>query len=184
LPVTLPRTVGQVPIHSGHRFGGGRSQFWGDYTDGPSSPLFPFGHGLSYTTFAYDGLHVRPGSTRDATEIEVTVTNTGDRAGEEVVQLYVTDEVASVPRPRRRLVGFGRIGIEPGESQAVTFTVHPSRLAFYDPGMRFVCEPGEFTFAVGASWKDIRVSSTVDVPGDVTEYRQREIKSTTFTSRP
>jgi beta-glucosidase len=180
LPVTLPRAVGQVPIYAGHRFGGGRSQFWGDYTDGPTSALFPFGHGLSYTTFAYEGLEVRPGSTRDVTAIDVTITNTGDRGGEEVVQLYVTDEVASVARPRRRLIGFGRVALEPGESQTVTFTVHPSRLAFYDADMRFVCEPGEFTFAVGASWSDIRLSSTVDVPGDVAEYRQREIRSTDF----
>jgi beta-glucosidase len=184
LPVTLPRTVGQVPIHAGHRFGGGRSQFWGDYTDGPSSPLFSFGHGLSYTAFDYADLQVGPGSTRDVTEVQVTVTNTGERSGEDVVQLYVTDEVASVARPRRRLIGFGRVGLEPGTSSTVAFTVHPSRLAFYDPDMRFVCEPGAFTFAVGASWRDIRLSSTIELPGDVTEYRQREIRSTTYEVRP
>ena len=184
LPVTLPRTVGQVPIHAGHRFGGGRSQFWGDYTDGPSSPLFSFGHGLSYTAFEYEDLQVRSGSTRDVTEIEVTVTNTGERRGEEVVQLYVTDEVASVARPRRRLIGFGRVELEPGELSSVTYRVHPSRLAFYDPHMRFVCEPGAFTFAVGASWRDIRLSSTIELPGDVAGYRQREIQSTTYEVRP
>ena len=92
LPVTLPASVGQVPVHAGHRFGGGRSQFWGDYTDGPTSPLFPFGHGLSYTTFGYDSSDTTR-LDRDATEVDVTITNTGDRAGEEVVQLYVTDEV-------------------------------------------------------------------------------------------
>jgi beta-glucosidase len=180
LPVTMPRAVGQVPIHAGHRFGGGHSQFWGDYTDGPTSALFTFGHGLSYTTFAYDRLHIRPGTTRDDTEIEVTITNTGGHAGEEVVQLYVTDEVASVARPRRRLIGFGRVDLQPGESQTVKFTVHPSRLAFYDPDMRFVCEPGQFTFAVGASWKDIRRFFTVKVRGDLAEYRQRDIRSTNF----
>jgi beta-glucosidase len=180
--VTLPRSVGQVPIHAGHRFGGGRSQFWGDYTDGPTSALFTFGHGLSYTTFDYDSLRIRPGSTSDATEIDITITNTGDRAGEEVVQLYVTDEVASVARPRRQLIGFGRVDLQPSQSQTVTFTVHPSRLAFYDSDMRFVCEPGQFTFHVGAAWNDIRRFFTVKLRGDTVEYRQREIQSTTFAS--
>ena len=178
LPVTLPRDVGQVPVHATHLSGGGRSQFWGDYTDQRSSPLFPFGHGLSYTTFAYDDLVVTPGSTTAPTTVRVRITNTGSRAGEEVVQLYVTDEVASVVRPFRALTGFARVPLATGESSAVTFTVHPSRLAFYDTDMRFVCEPGEFTFAVGASWADIRARQTVELRGAVAEYRQREIVST------
>ena len=106
------------------------------------------------------------------------VTNTGDRAGEEVVQLYVTDEVASVARPRRQLIGFGRVELEPGVTRTVRFEVHPSRLAFYDPDMRFVCEPGAFTFAIGSSWRDIRASSTVELRGEITEYLQREIRAT------
>ena len=146
LPVTMPRTVGQVPVHGTHRSGGGRSQFWHDYTDGPAAPLFPFGHGLSYTSFAYGQLDLVAGSTTTPTRVSVTVTNTGARAGDEVVQLYVTDEVASVARPSRSLVGFARIGLAPGEASTVTFTVHPSRLAFYDQQMRFVCEPGAFMF--------------------------------------
>lgn len=181
LPVTLPRSVGQVPIHATHRTGGGRSQFWHDYTDSPSSPLFPFGHGLSYTTFRYDGFAVGPGTTRTATTVEVTVTNTGDRAGDEVVQLYASDEVASVVRPLRALVGFARVPLAPRQSATVTFTVHPSRLAFYDTEMRFLCEPGEFTFAVGASWSDIRARSTVVLDGEVAGYRQREIVATAVT---
>ena len=178
LPVTIPRHVGQVPIHATHLSGGGRSQFWGDYTDERSSPLFPFGHGLSYTTFGYDDLVVEPGSTTSPTTVRVTITNTGTRAGDEVVQLYVTDEVASVVRPFRALTAFTRVSLAPAEATSVAFTVHPSRLAFYDPQMRFVCEPGEFTFAVGASWSDIRARQTVSLAGDVAEYRQREIVAT------
>ncbi|MEY2434483.1 MAG: hypothetical protein QOC92_4208 [Acidimicrobiaceae bacterium] len=178
LPVSLPRSVGQVPVHSRHRFGGGRSQFWNDYVDGPTSPLFPFGHGLSYTSFAYEGLSIESGSTNAATTVSINVTNTGARAGDEVVQLYVTDEVASVARPFRALVGFARIALAPDETATASFTVHPSRLAFYDPTMRFVCEPGQFTFAVGASWSDIRARQTVDLHGEVVGYRQREIVST------
>ena len=178
LPVTMPRSAGQVPVHGTHRAGGGRSQFWGDYTDSPAAPLFPFGHGLSYTTFAYDELEVTPGSTTAPTTVAVTVTNTGARAGDEVVQLYVTDEVASVARPSRALVGFARIALASRESATVTFTVHPSRLAFYDQAMRFVCEPGVFLFAVGASRADIKARGTAELAGDITEYRQRDIVST------
>ncbi|MEY2451616.1 MAG: hypothetical protein QOD92_1190 [Acidimicrobiaceae bacterium] len=178
LPVTMPRNVGQVPVHGTHRSGGGRSQFWHDYTDGPATPLFPFGHGLSYTSFAYDQLEVAPGSTTAPTSVSVTVTNTGERAGDEVVQLYVTDDVASVARVARSLIGFVRIALASKESATVTFTVHPSRLAFYDQAMRFVCEPGAFTFAVGASRADIRARATVSLDGDVADYRQREIVST------
>jgi len=178
LPVTLPRNVGQVPIHGTHRAGGGRSQFWHDYTDGPASPLFPFGHGLSYTTFAYDEFEVQPGSTDAVTEASVRITNTGTRAGDEVVQLYVTDDVASVARPSRSLVGFTRVELAPDEAKTITFSVHPSRLAFYDASMQFVCEPGAFLFAVGASRSDLRARATVELDGDVEHYLQREIVAT------
>ena len=178
LPVTMPRSVGQVPVHGTHRSGGGRSQFWHDYTDAPTTPLFPFGHGLSYTSFTYDQLRLVAGSTTTPTTVSVTVTNTGARAGDEVVQLYVTDEVASVARPSRSLVGFARIELAAGEASTVTFTVHPSRLAFYDQQMRFVCEAGAFLFAVGASRADIRARGGVELTGDVTQYRQREIVAT------
>ncbi|MEY2448550.1 MAG: hypothetical protein QOH79_2026, partial [Acidimicrobiaceae bacterium] len=147
-------------------------------TDGPAAPLFPFGHGLSYTSFRYEHLEVVAGSTVAPTTVSIVVTNTGTRAGDEVVQLYVTDEVASVARPSRALVGFARITLAARESATVTFTVHPSRLAFYDEAMRFVCEPGAFLFAVGASRTDIRARAAVDLGGEVAEYLQREIVST------
>jgi beta-glucosidase len=178
LPVTVPRSVGQVPVHGTHRWGGGRSLFWHDYTDSPVSPLFPFGHGLSYTSFAYDEFEVSAGSTTAPTVVSVAITNTGTRAGDEVVQLYVTDEVASVARTSRALVGFVRIALAARESATVTFAVHPSRLAFYDSSMRFVCEPGAYTFAVGASRADIRARATVELGGELATYRQREIVAT------
>jgi beta-glucosidase len=95
-----------------------------------------------------------------------------------VVQLYYRDEVASVARPSRMLLGFARLFLAPGQARRVTFTVHPSRLAFYDPSMRFVTEPGAFTFSVGASSADIRAEQTVTLDGQVTEFRQREIVAT------
>src|SRR5439155_25625792 len=118
-------------------------------------------------------LTVIAGSTVTPTTVRVTVTNTGDRAGDEVVQLYVTDEVASVVRPLRTLIGFARVPLASKETATVTFAVHPSRLAFYDTEMRFVCEPGDFTLAVGASWADIRARATIVLGGDVAEVRHR-----------
>jgi beta-glucosidase len=106
------------------------------------------------------------------------VYNTGERAGDEVVQLYCRDEVASVARPNRMLLGFARLALTPGQARRVTFTVHPSRLAFYDPQMHFVTEPGAFTFSIGASSADIRAEKTIVLDGQVTEYWQREIIAT------
>jgi beta-glucosidase-like glycosyl hydrolase len=178
LPVSLPRSVGQVPNHAGQRAGGDHPMFYGDYIDSPTSPLFAFGHGLSYTTFAYKDLAVRATSTAEPIEVSIEVHNTGECAGDEVVQLYCSDEVASVARPNRMLLGFARLSLTPGQARRITFTVHPSRLAFYDPHMRFVTEPGAFTFSIGASSADIRVEKPIVLDGQVIEYRQREIIAT------
>ncbi|HEY0738502.1 MAG TPA: glycoside hydrolase family 3 N-terminal domain-containing protein [Herpetosiphonaceae bacterium] len=178
LPVTLPRMVGQVPIYHGYRAGGGRPMFFDDYTDCPPTPLFAFGHGLSYTTFAYARLAVQAATTADPIEVSVEVRNAGQRAGDEIVQLYCRDNIASVARPDQLLLGFARVSLDPGQTKRVRFTVHPSRLAFYDPRMRFVVEPGAFTFSVGASAVDIRAEQVVELGGAVAEYRQREIVAT------
>lgn len=181
LPVTIPRHVGQVPVFHGHRAGGGRSQFWGDYTDCEAAPLHPFGYGLSTTRFTYSDLEVSAGSTTEPTTLSATVTNTGDRAGAEVVQLYVRDEVASVARPERQLVGFGRLELQPGEAKVVTFELHPSRLAFYDEDFRFVCEPGAFDLEVGGWAGEPAAVATVDLGGEVHPYRQRDVVATVTT---
>jgi beta-glucosidase len=181
LPVSLPHSVGQVPVHMSFRAGGGRAMFFGDYTDSPSTPLFPFGHGLSYTSFSYEQLTVSGTTTVAPIEVSVVVRNTGERPGAEVVQLYVQDQVASVARPDHMLVGFARLTLDPGQAQTVTFAVHPSRLAFYDPEMRFVVEPGAFRFSVGASSADTRAEQVIELSGAVAEYRQREIVATTVT---
>lgn len=179
LPVSLPRSVGQLPNYVGLRAGGDYPMFYGDYIDAPVSPLFAFGHGLSYTTFTYRDLAVQATSTTEPIAVSIEVCNTGERAGDEVVQLYCRDEVASVARPRRILLGFARVSLLPEQACRVTFTVHPSRLAFYDPHMRFVTEPGAFTFSIGASSADIRAEKTVTLDGQAVEYRQREIRATT-----
>lgn len=178
LPVSLPRSVGQVPNYSGQRAGGNHPMFYGDYIDSPTSPLFAFGHGLSYTSFAYSNLTVRATDTTEPIEVSVEVLNTGERTGDEVVQLYCRDLVASVARSERMLSGFVRLTLAPGQARRVNFTVHPSRLAFYDPCMRFVTEPGAFTFCVGASSVDMRAEKTITLAGQMAEYRQREIVAT------
>ena len=116
-------------------------------------------------------------NTAEPLEVSVEVRNTGERAGDEVVQLYCRDDVASVARPGACCSDLPASS-SAGQAAAVTFTVHPSRLAFYDPCMRFVTEPGAFTFSVGASSADIRAEKTVTLEGQVAEYRQREIVAT------
>jgi beta-glucosidase-like glycosyl hydrolase len=178
LPVSIPRSVGQVPNHVGFRAGGDNAMLFGDYIDSPTSPLFAFGHGLSYTTFAYNDLTVQATSTSQPVEVSIEVRNSGERAGEEVVQLYYRDLVASVARPQRMLLGFARLSLTPGQVCRVTFIVHPSRLAFYNPDMRFVTEPGALTFSIGTSSADIRAEQTVTLDGQVVEYWQQEVVDT------
>jgi len=178
LPVSLPRLVGQVPNYVGLRAGGDHAMFFGDYIDSPTSPLFAFGHGLSFSTFDYSDLSVQATNTTEPIGISITVRNVGEREGSQVVQLYCHDEVASVARPIRMLLGFARLSLAAGQASRITFTVHPSRLAFYDPQMRFVTEPGDFTFSIGASSSDIRAEKPVALSGDITEYLQREIVAT------
>ena len=175
LPLSLPRATGQVPIYHSQRSGGVRSMFYGDYTDCSHSPLFCFGHGLGYTTFDQSELTVTATDTLSPISVELTVTNTGARAGEEVVQLYASDLVASVARPELSLIGFVRVALGTGQRRRVRFEVHPSRLAFFDEGMRFVVEPGQFRFSVGASAGDLRQQCVIELAGGVAEYSQRGV---------
>jgi beta-glucosidase len=184
LPVTLPRTVGQVPLHHDLRSRGDRSEIWGDYVDAPASPLFAFGHGLSYTTFDYGDLFVGAGATTDPVLVSVIVTNTGPHDGEEVVQLYVRDEVASVARPIRELIGFSRVALARGAQAQVTFVVQPSRLAFHDVGVQCVTEPGSFTFFVGGSSDNTPVQATIELTGETQPYPLRSRVPTTAAIRP
>jgi beta-glucosidase len=179
LPVTLPKHVGQVPLHHDMRRRGDRAEFYGTYIDRDVEGLYGFGHGLSYTSFAYGEPIVQVGSTSEPTLLAVEVTNTGDRDGDEVVQLYVTDEVASVARPVRELIGFARVAIPAGASRTVTFAVDPSRLAFHGPDMRLVTEAGTFTFRIGGSCQDPKIREvSVEVEGATTEYQRRSIVAT------
>ncbi|HEY3831784.1 MAG TPA: glycoside hydrolase family 3 N-terminal domain-containing protein [Acidimicrobiia bacterium] len=161
LPITVPRSAGQVPIHHDHRAGGGRSMMLGDYTDAPSAPLFPFGHGLSYTSFEYDRLKLGGRRLDDGIQVRCRVKNTGRRAGIETVQIYLRDDIASLARPDRELCAFTKVALEPGASQVVELAIAPRQLAFYDEAMHFAAEPGSFTVMVGSSATDVRLEGTI-----------------------
>ncbi len=180
LPVTMPKHVGQIPLHHDARQRGDKAEFYGEYVDRDVQGRYCFGHGLSYTTFDYGELIVIAGSTTSPTTVSVDVTNMGERDGDEVVQLYVTDDVASVARPIRELIGFVRVAIEAGRTRTITFTVDPSRLAFHGVDMTLATEPGTFTFRVGRSSSDPDMSSTqVTLDGEVAAYQRRSIIATT-----
>jgi len=155
LPVSVPRTVGQIPIYYNHkntgRPGNLTNHFTSKYLDLPLTPLYPFGYGLSYTAFAYDNVRLSASAiaATDSVRVTVRVSNTGKRFGEEVVQLYTRDDVASVTRPVMELKGFRKIALKPGESREVEFLVTPDLLAFYDQAMHYRVEPGTFTIMVG-----------------------------------
>ena len=159
LPATFPRAVGQIPLYYNHKNTGrptGPDKYTSKYIDLPVTPLFPFGHGLSYTTFGYSDLRLStPRITPAGTlRVSVTLTNTGAREGAEVVQLYVHDEVASVTRPVRALAGFRRVSLKPGEARTVDFQLTPKELGLYNQSMKFVVEPGKFRVFVGGSSVD------------------------------
>jgi beta-glucosidase len=167
LPITVPRHVGQIPIYYGHKPSGGRSNWKGDYVDGSHRPLWPFGFGRSYTTFELSDLQVSPSSVavRGEIAIQATVVNSGERAGDEVVQLYIRDVEASVTRPTLELKGFRRVHLGAGERATVTFRVSTEQLAFTGVDRRLRLEPGRIEVYVGTSSDDLPLSGSFEVEG-------------------
>jgi beta-glucosidase len=161
LPVTFPVAEGQLPLVYNHK-PTGRGDDYGDLT---GQPLFPFGFGLSYTSFEYsdlsfDRLRISPD---DSTVVRFKITNTGALEGDEVAQLYIRDEIASVARPVTELKGFERIHLKPGESKEASFTISPEELSMLDSDLRTVVEPGDFRIMIGSSSKDIRLRGILTV---------------------
>lgn len=179
LPVSFPRSAAQIPVYYNHKPSGGRSHWKGDYVDMPTSPLYAFGHGLGYTTFTFEDLEITPETVEpnDAVTIRVSVTNSGERSGDEVVQLYLRDPVASVTRPVKELNGFERIHLHPGERKHVTFRVPVARLGFYDRKMDFVVEPGEVEVMIGSSSEDIRLTGRFRIVGETSRVHDKVFAS-------
>lgn len=177
LPITFPRSVGQVPTYYGHRPSGGRSQWKVDYVETSVRPQYPFGYGLSYTRFAFGHLRIEPAAVRagDEVTIQVDVTNVGDRVGDEVVQLYTHQDVPLVTRPVKELKGFKRVTVQPQQTQTVTFRLAVNQLGFYDRDRRFVVEPGRVEVMIGSSSEDIHCTGAFDIQGAKTDVRQGKV---------
>jgi beta-glucosidase len=155
LPVSVPYDAGQVPVYYNKKFPKGH-----DYVEMPSDALYPFGYGLSYTSFEYSGLAV-DNLGGNQVKVSLDVRNTGNHDGEEVVQVYVTDHVASTVRPRKQLRAFERVAVPKGETVHVEFVLDETAFMVCNRDMKMVVEPGDFTIAVGASSTDIRLDETI-----------------------
>ena len=155
LPMTFPRHVGQVPIYYNYKNSGRpgpkNEVFWSHYTDESNAPLYPFGHGLSYTNFDYSALTVQANKAAKTVSVSVTVKNTGKVAGEEVVQLYIRDKVGSVTRPVKELKGFDKINLAAGAAKTVAFTLTEKELGYFNNQGKFIVEEGDFDLMIGGS---------------------------------
>lgn len=169
ITATFPRSVGQIPIYYNYKNTGRPyhneefAKFKSNYLDMPNDPLYPFGYGLSYTSFSYSNISLSKTNLQgnETLQATVNVSNTGKYAGEETVQLYITDPVATVTRSVKELKGFQKISLQPGESKAVTFTITPEELKFYNTALAYVWEPGEFIVHIGTNSSDVK-SATIN----------------------
>ncbi len=164
LPITIPRNVGQLPCYYNYKYSKAM-EIESAYVDISATPLFEFGFGLTYTSFEYGNFTITPqkiGAEGDVL-ISLEVSNTGDRAGYEIVQLYVNDVVSSVTRPVKELKGFEKVMLNPGEKKKVEFTLTPEHLSFLDQNLNRIVEPGMFNVMVGSSSKDIRMKGEFEV---------------------
>jgi beta-glucosidase len=166
LTATFPRSVGQIPIYYNHKntgrpYSGGPSKFKSNYLDISNDPLYPFGYGLSYTTFNYSAVSVSKNKLKgnETLTATVTVTNTGKYAGEEVVQLYISDPVASISRSVKELKGYQKISLQAGGSKQISFNITPEQLKFYNSQLKYDWEPGEFVVQIGTSSADTHNAS-------------------------
>ncbi|MFG1867155.1 glycoside hydrolase family 3 N-terminal domain-containing protein [Micromonospora arborensis] len=168
LPISYPRSVGQIPVFYGHKVSGGRSHWHGDYVDSPVTPRYCFGHGLGYTSFEIDEATVDRAEVRagDSVSVEVTISNTGHRAGEEVVQLYVRDPQSTVTRPVLELKGFARVSAAAGQRVAVRFDLPTAQLGFYGRTMDYTVEPGQIEVYVGFSSQDRTLAGSLLIGAD------------------
>jgi beta-glucosidase len=167
LPVTFPRSVGQIPIFYSMKNTGRpmdpNNKYTSKYLDESNDPLYPFGYGLSYTTFEYDDLTLSQNemAAKDKLIVNCKITNTGKYEGDEVVQLYIRDKVGSVTRPVLELKGFQKMHLKPGESKSIEFSITEADLSFYRKDMSIGSEPGSFEVFVGGNSRDVKKSEFV-----------------------
>ena len=165
LTMTFPRNMGQIPLYYNHKntgrpyVGDFLDKYKSRYIDSPNDPLYPFGFGLSYTTFSYSpiSLNTKQINTKGKLQATVTVTNSGNYDGEEVVQLYIQDVYGSITRPVRELKGFQKVFLKKGERRQVTFTITESDLKFYNSNLKYTAEPGDFKIYIGSNSRDVMV---------------------------
>lgn len=170
LPVTFPRSVGQIPLSyidykTGHPYVANNGSYQTGYMDVPNTPLYAFGYGLSYTAFKYADLKLDKTNITKNGEIiaNFTLTNTGKYDGEEVVQLYINDPIASVVQPMKKLKDFQKVALKSGESKTITFKIDNEKLAFYNQQLQWVSEPGQFRLMIGSASDDIRLQSDFEL---------------------
>jgi beta-glucosidase len=158
LPISIPRSVGHLPVYYSHKPSARRGYLFDDV-----SPLFPFGFGLSYTTFEFNRLRLAKKNIRrnESTRVFIDVKNTGKRAGTETVQLYIRDLFSSVTRPVKELKGFAKVSLKPGESKTMALDIKPESLTFHDLDMKYTVEPGDFEIMVGSSSRDADLQKVI-----------------------
>ncbi|MGE6221664.1 beta-glucosidase BglX [Nubsella zeaxanthinifaciens] len=165
ITMTFPQNVGQIPLYYAHKNTGRPlgerpwfTRFWSNYLDVSNDPLYPFGYGLSYTTFTYGDIKISSNNLKPGQKIKLTttVTNSGKYAGEEVVQLYVRDLVGTSTRPVKELKGFQKISLQPGETKTVTFEIGEEMLRFYNSQLKYVSEAGDFKAFIGTNSRDVK----------------------------
>jgi beta-glucosidase len=177
LPMTFPRHVGQVPTFYNYKPSGMRSNWYVDYVTEKVTPLYPFGHGLSYSSFEYTDLCIAKtqATIGEVVGISFKLTNTGSTVGDEVVQLYIRDEFATTPRPVKELKAYARLTLEPGQRCTLTFHLPIDQLAFYGEDLNLVLEPGKIDIMLGSSSADIRLCGSFEIIGDKKMHVQQRV---------
>lgn len=177
LPITFPRTVGQLPIFYGHRPSGGHSYWKENFVETSVKPLYPFGYGLSYTRFEFSNLHIEPATAQVSGEVmvQIDITNVGERSGDEVVQLYTRQDVSFVTRPVKELKAFKRVMIESYQTRTIIFRLAVNQFGFYDRELNFAVESGKVELMIGSSSEDILYTGSFEIQSEKQDIKRNKV---------